>query len=187
VFLANLSPEELMAFDQTVQKEAARKFRGLVTVCLKAIKLGSAFRELLLAKATEFLDARLDHTDPATVFFQNRPEDAARALVREAYDEAQPRLTKKGSKPDELVTLAVPAGEAGERLRELARKQLPGIDVTAAPLPDDITFYREYPKLLLAEMPQLGDAARDAYMTMAAAEHPPHTRTDVPWTLPPPS
>ncbi|HUR52624.1 MAG TPA: tubulin-like doman-containing protein, partial [Gemmataceae bacterium] len=187
VFLAHLSPEELMSFDQGVQKEAARKFRGLVTVCLKAVKVGAAFRELLLAKANEFLNGKLEHADPAAVFFHDRSETAAQGLIREAFDEAQPHLKpKKGTRPDELVTLAVPPGEWGERLRELASEQLPGIDLTAAPLPDDIAFYREYPNLPLADMPQLGDHAQEAYQQMAAAEHPPHARIDVPWTLPQP-
>ena len=185
VFLANLQPDDLMSFDQAIQKEAARKFRGLVTVCLKAVKLGPAFRDLLLVKANEFLDTKLPHTDPASVFLLDRPDDVARNQIREAYDEAQPTLVLKGvPKRDELVTLAVPPGKAGEQFREIAREELPGIDLMVAPLPDDISFYREHPDVPLAEVPQLSDYAREAYAQMVAADHPPHARIDVSWTLP---
>ena len=68
-FLAGLAPEDLLAFDKALQKDITRKFRGLGNVCLKPAEKGAAFRELLLTKARAFLDGKLDHSDPATVFF----------------------------------------------------------------------------------------------------------------------
>ena len=73
-FLAGLAPEDLLAFDQALQKDITRKFRGLGNVCLKPAEKGAAFRDLLLAKARAFLDARLDHSDPAAVFFRSRTQ-----------------------------------------------------------------------------------------------------------------
>ena len=106
-------------------------------------------------------------------------------MIGEAYGEATPDLTtRSGSKPNEITILAVPPGSAGERFRELAATVLPDIALTAAPLPDDICFYREFPQLDLADLPQLGDYAREAYAQMAASDHPPHTRVDIPWQPP---
>ncbi len=98
-----------------------------------------------------------------------------------------PDLTtaKGGEKPHEINVLGVPPGEAGDRFRALAAEVLPGVDLTPAPLPEDICFYREYPHLDLAALPQLGEPAREAYRQMLGSdEHPPHTRTDVPWQPP---
>jgi len=185
-FLAGLAPEDLLAFEQTLQKEVSRKFKGLGGVCLKPLEKGGRFRDLLLARSREFLDGKLDNSDPATMFFRYRTADSsAEPLIGEAFGEATPDLTSRsGSRPDEITILAVPPGSAGDRLRELAATVLPDIELTAAPLPDDICFYREYPLLDLGDLPQLGDYAREAYSQMAAADHPPHTRIDIPWQPP---
>ena len=183
LFLAGLNPEEILAFDQGFQKDTTRKFRGLAAVCLKPAEKGSHFRDLLLTKARAFLDDRLDKTDPAAAFFRSRPDGpASHPLVGEAFQEAAPDLPPKpGTKPEEIVILAVPPGEAGDKFRALAAEAVPGIDLTPAPLPDDICFYREYPKLELADVPQLGEVGRDAYQQLLAGDHPPHSRTDIPW------
>ena len=185
-FLAGLAPEDLLTFEQTLQKEVSKKFKGLGSVCLKPMEKGPHFCELLLTRSREFLDGKLDHSDPATVFFRYRTADgSAEPLIGEAFDEAAPELTtRNGAKPAEINVLAVPPGPAGDRFRELAGKVLEMVDLTAAPLPDDICFYREYPQLDMADLPQLGEYAREAYVQMANADHPPHTRVDVPWQPP---
>ena len=48
-FLAGLNPEDILAFDQEVQKDTTRKFRGLAAVCVKPAEKGPAFRDRLLA------------------------------------------------------------------------------------------------------------------------------------------
>ena len=185
-FLAGLAPEDLLAFEQALQKEVSRKFKGLGGVCLKPVEKGGRFRELLLTRSREFLDGKLDNSDPATVFFRYRTADgSAEPLIGEAFSEATPDLTtRSGSKPNEITILAVPPGTAGDRFRELAAIVLPDIEMVAAPLPDDICFYREYPQLDLGDLPQLGDYAREAYVQMATADHPPHARIDIPWQPP---
>ncbi len=183
-FLAGLEPEALLAFEQALQKEIARKFRGLGNVCLKPNEKGPLFRELLINRSREFLDGKLDHSNPAAVFFRFRPEESnAEPLIAEAFDEAAPELTVRsnGEKPYEIALLAVPPGPEGDKLRQLAAQVLPAAELIPAPLPDDICFYREYPQLNLADVPQLGDLALEAYQQMAASEHPPHTRMDVAW------
>ena len=160
-FLAGLAPEDLLAFEQALQKEVSRKFKGLGGVCLKPVEKGGRFRDLLLTRSREFLDGKLDHSDPATMFFRYRTADnSAEPLIAEAFDEATPELTtRNGSQPDENIILAVPPGPSGDRFRELAGTVLPDAQLIVAPLPDDICFYREFPRLDLADLPQLGEYA----------------------------
>jgi hypothetical protein len=183
-FLAGLAAQDLIAFDQSLQKSIMRKFRGIGAVCLKPLEHGPAFRELLLRKSREFLDNKLDHSNPATVFFRSRTQaGTAEALLAEAIDEAAPDLIPLGVRPYELIVLGVPQDEDGNRLLALTRKTLPNVELTAAALPDDICFYREYPQVMLTDLPQLAGHARDAFLLMGS-DHPPHTRTDIPWHPP---
>jgi serine/threonine protein kinase len=188
-FLAGLVPEDLLAFEKALQKEMSKKFKGLGGVCLKPVEKGPPFRELLLARSREFLDGKLDHSDPATVFFRYRPDEpVAQPLIAEAFDEAAPELVTRGStKPYEIPILGVPPGPAGERFRKLATSVLRHVELTSAPLPEDICFYREYPQVNLADLLQLGDAAREAFTQVGTAEHPLHSRIDIAWQQPEPS
>ena len=186
-FLADLAPQDLLDFEQRLQKEITRQFRGLGSVCLKPVEKGPHFRELLLTRCREFLDQRLDHSDPATAFFRFRTDDhSAEPLIGEAFEEAAPelRLPPGQEQPYEFNILAAPPGETGDRLRLLTARVLPNTDLTAAPVPDDICFYRECPQIDLLKVPQLGEVAREAYQQMLASDHPPHARVDVPWQLP---
>jgi len=183
LFLASLSPEDLLTFDQALQKETQKKFRGLATVCLKPNDKAPAFREQLLLRAREFLDSRLDRADPAGVFLRSHPDQSTGGtLIAEAFDESAPDITdRSGKAAQELCVLALPPGENGERLREMVIQTVGEIDYTLAPMPDDIVVYREIPALELSSLPQLGNVGRDAYKSMKTGDHPPHTRIDVTW------
>ena len=186
-FLAGLAPEDLLAFEQALQKEISRKFRGLGSVCLKPLEKGQRFREMLLERSREFLDTKFDHSDPAEVFFRYRTDDGtAEPLIREAFREATPALTPDAGSEScgEINLLGVPPGPAGDRFRELVADVLPGVDFTPAPLPDDIVFYREFPLVELTALPQFGEFAREAYQFLTVSDHPPHARVDVPWQPP---
>jgi serine/threonine protein kinase len=185
-FLSGLNPSDVLAFDHELQREVSRKFRGIAAVSLKPIEKGPPFRAMLLDRARTFLDGKLDSANPADVFFRNRtggPEDYP--LIGEAFNGAAPELSGyTGKKPDELTILAAPADENGVRLRELVATALPGIEFTGADLPDDIVFYREFPRLELTELPHFGEHGRAAVAALAESEHPIHARVDVAWELP---
>jgi hypothetical protein len=186
-FLAGLAPEDLLAFEQALQKEIKRKFRGLGSVCLKPLDKGPRFRELLLERSREFLDTKFDHSDPAEVFFRYRTDDASTGpLIGASFGLAAPALTstRDAEPPHEINLLAVPPGPAGDRFRELAEQLLPGANLVPAPLPDDICFYREFPQLELTDLPQFGEFAREAYQYLGMSDHPPHARVDIPWQPP---
>ena len=182
-FLAGLNPEEILAFDQQVQKETTRKFRGLAAVCLKPAEKGPPFRELLLAKARAFLDERLETADPAAVFFRHRPgTQTDHPLIGEAFEESGADVTGlSGREQDEMTILAAPPGPDGDRFRAVVAEALPTVNFTPAPLPDDIAFYREFPRLELSDLPHLGEHAKEAYHQLISGEHPPHSRTDIAW------
>jgi len=182
-FLAGLNPDDVLDFDTRFQKELARKFRGLAGICLKPAEKGPVFRDLLTTRAREFLDGRLDAADPATVFFRNRTGGQAdHPLIGEAFDGASPDLPGSGGvRPEEVTVLAAPPGADGDRFRKVVAEALPGVEFTAAPLPDDIAFYREYPRLELAALPQLGPVGREALAALQSNDHPPHARGDVAW------
>ena len=180
-FLASLHPEEILAFDQAFQKDAAKKFRGIAAVCLKPDKT-DAFLELLTARSRAFLDERMERTDPATMILRWRGDGPeAVKLLAEAYAGAAPGLAV-GPEASETVLLAAPPGPAGDRLRELAHEACPGVAFVPAPLADDVLVCREPARVELTALPQMAALAREAYDAQLAADHRPHTRTDVPWT-----
>lgn len=184
-FLASFPAERLHAWEESLQSELKRKFRGLGNVCLKPAEKGPGFREWLLRRSREFLDSQLDHSDPATVFFRSRTEEgSAVKILAEAFDEAAPTLTVPGSRPQELIVLQAPPGEEGQRLIDLTRETFPHHEIITAPLADDILFYREFPQVPFTDLPQLGPHARDAYQHLNG-DHPPHSRMDVAWQPPP--
>ena len=183
LFLANLTPEDLLAFDQAFQKETQKLFHGLATVCLKPNDKALAFREQLLLRAREFLDSRLDRADPAEVFLHyHQAKGGGTALVVDAYDDAMPDLASRGDKStQELFVLAIPPGPSGDQLKSVVADSIGDVEFTPAPMPDDIVFYREYPGLELTALPQVGDLGRDAYQALRASDHPPHSRMDITW------
>ena len=102
-------------------------------------------------------------------------------MISEAFDGAAPDLAGySGKLPEEVTILAVPPGEAGDRFRDVVAEALPGEDFTQAPLPDDIVFYRECPRVEMAELAQLGEFGRAA-ADARAAERSPHSRIDIAW------
>lgn len=184
-FLNALSPEEILEFEQTLQHQTARKFRGIVNVCVKP-ELTDDFLTMMTKKAGEFIDPRIERADAAAVFFrykENQPNTAQE--LEEAFDEAAPDLTTiSGAAPAEATILAAPPGENGERLRQFVSGQLEGVEFIPAPLDSDLILYREYPLLEIVTLPQLAEHAREAYAARLGTEHPPHARTDVRWEAP---
>ena len=78
-----------LLLNKLCKRRLSKKFKGLGSVCLKPMEKGPHFRELLLMRSREFLDGKLDHSDPATVFFRYRTADgSAEPLIGEAFDEA---------------------------------------------------------------------------------------------------
>jgi serine/threonine protein kinase len=184
-FLGLLPPEDTSAFDQKVQQEIEKKFKALVAVCNKP-EHANQLKSLLVGRANEFLDTKLEMVDPAVVFFRYRDDGpSGTKMVMQAYEGASPDLTGLSGKSQlEATILACPAGPEGARFRRLVEATVPGVQLIPASLPDDITFFREYPLLPLTDLPQLGPHARSAYDAAAQTDQSPHSRGDVAWVAP---
>ena len=80
--------------------------------------------------------------------------------------------------------LVVPPGPAGRRFRDVGRRVLAGVPLLGVVGGDDVLFYREAARVPLADLGQLGPAAREAYGQLKRREHfTPHSRADVPFTV----
>ncbi len=183
-FIAALPPDDLLAFDQQVQADLTRKFRGLVGVCLKADR-ADRFVPLFGDAARAFLDARLEKANPAEALTRYRgsgPE--CLSVLEDAYLGASPSVVPVSKVRVEATLLAAPDGPDGDHLRALVEHANPGVEFIPAALPDDVLVYREYPRLPIADLPQLGPAGESAYAAVAATDFPPHARHDVEWTAP---
>jgi hypothetical protein len=184
-FLGSLPQEDLTAFDHRVQHEIEKKFKALVAVCNKP-EHANQLRTLLVGRAQEYLDSKLETVDPAVVFFRYRDDGpSGTKMVLQAYEGASPDLTGLSGKSQlEATILACPVGPEGARFRRLVETSIPGVQLIPAPLPDDITFFREYPLLPLTDLPQLGPHARGAYDAAAQTDQSPHSRGDIAWVAP---
>ena len=186
-FISALPPEDILEFDQNIQAhiENEKNFRKLVTICLKQEK-GAGFPPVLVEMAHEFLDARLENANPADALARYRGEGhECLATLTDAFDASTPGAKLiTDQKPLEAAILAAPEGAAGDKLRELMSEANPDTQFIPAALNDDIVLFREWPRVPLANLQQLGDTALAAYQAQLGTEHPPHSRTDVGWVAP---
>src|SRR5262249_17913929 len=142
----------------------------------------------LRQEARAFLESRLDAADVAESYLLQHPEleqadgsltDALQQDLLAAYQKAAPGLHVRGT-PGEAVLLALPVSGAGEEFRGLAEEVLPVRSVGEAAATDEIVFYREYQNISLANVNQISETARQAYLRMLAQENlTPHSRMDV--------
>jgi serine/threonine protein kinase len=180
-FIAELPADEVQAFDTSLQADLDRKFRGLVNVCLKADRL-PRFRDLLAAATRGFVDARLGQADPAEALARYRGTGSdCLNVLEEAYTAAAPPLTPVSRPAVEATILAAPDGPAGDQLRRLVGEANPDVEFIPASLPDDLVVYREYPRVAIGDLPQLGDLPRAAFDAAAGTDKPAYSRTDVDW------
>ncbi len=181
-FLGGLAPEAQQELEERAQLAIRDRFHSLVNICLTPANVLTDVEMALRETAREFVSAHLPRTDVAELFLQHNPdEERAAGEVAGFYDQAAPELVPdRGSRTSEMCVLGAPAGPSGEKFRELARKALPEVELNPAAGCDDITIYREWANLPLAELEQLGPLGLDAYRQVSAAEDfTPHSRIDV--------
>ncbi len=184
LFIADLPADEVKAFDTGLQADLDRKFHGLVNVCLKADRL-PRFRDLLTTATRAFVDARLGKADPAEALARYRGSgNDCLTVLEEAHTAAAPGITPMVKPQVEATILAAPDGPAGDQLRRLMGDANPDVEFIPATLSDDLVVYREYPRVAVGDLAQLGDQPRAAYDATAGTDKPPHSRVDVPWAAP---
>ncbi|HYT91306.1 MAG TPA: tubulin-like doman-containing protein, partial [Gemmataceae bacterium] len=183
-----VTAEHLLEFDRRVQALLRNQFRALVHVCTTSANVLRTLAPALRQEARAFLESRLEVADVAESYLLQQQEreqpdgsatDALRQDLLAAYQKAAPELHVRGT-PAEAVLLAVPVSSAGQEFRGLAREALALPAVGEAAATDEIVFYREYQNISLANVDQISEAARQAYLKMLAQENlTPHSRTDV--------
>src|SRR4029077_1280880 len=102
-----------------------------------------------------------------------------------AFESALPVLPGRRYSGAEIRLLVVPHDEAGAKLGELAHAESSDAMILPAPGANDVFFYRERPKIALADLPQLGLMAEEVCKQLTASgQFTPHTRTDITEWLP---
>jgi len=184
-FIAAMPPDEILEFDRGFQAQVETKYQKLVNICLSPTR-SSEFAPMLSQAARVYLDLRLEKADPAEALARYRGTGReCEEMLSNMFDEAMPSLFGPGAKPPfEATLLAAPEGPAGDRLRRLASDANPGVEFIPAVSGDDIVMLREFPRMPLADLPQLDGECRAAYQAMRSSERFPHTRIDVAWIAP---
>lgn len=182
----SLPPETLLEMDRKVQPAIRRQFRSLWQLCLGP---GEAFKDLwtvLEQQASGVAEGLLGPESAAVLYRKEQPtQTAVRADLATAFEEAAPPLGGRRPLAPEIRLLIVPADPAGEELARLAKNAIGDVEALTAPGADDVFFYREQSRLPLADLPQLGLLAEEAYRHLASTgAFTPHTRMDVPRWLP---
>jgi hypothetical protein len=181
-FEGRLGADALNELDVRMEAMLKKQFTALVNVCLTSAHVLKTVEAAMLQTAEEFVSMQVGELNVAEMFLEHHPNATQRAEEwKHIYDEACPELSGDPcGQGVELCVLAAPSGSAGDRLRELAGLALPDVDWHTAPGDEDILLYRERTNLPLADLPQMGPLAQDAYRQMSAAEHfTPHCRCDV--------
>jgi hypothetical protein len=170
--LAALTPADLRDLDRRTQPVVQERFDGLARACLTEPDLPTTLGPMLVSLARDFLAARLNAIDPAALFLTRRISPTS------AWTAAAPALGAGAT--DEFTAVVAPPGRAAETLGTWAHQAQPGATLVTAPGAADVVFYREVPRLSLAQLPQLGPEARAAYQQYRKTEGgSPHTRVDV--------
>lgn len=182
LLLDSLTPADVRDLDARIQETIERQFTSLVHICLASQNLLKPLEQTMQQQAEAFAGARLVGTNVVEMFLAQHPgEDAALNDISAGFDEALPELAgARAGQETEIRVLALPPGPAAEQFRGLVQRALPDVPLTYTDSADDIVFYRELPRLNLADLKILGPAGREAYRQMSNTEaFPPHARMDI--------
>jgi hypothetical protein len=178
----HLTDDDLRVLDQQLQGHIEQEFHGLFHVCMTSVNMLGGLQVMVEEQTRSFLASRLGDGDLVEMFLAKfgDADKSARAL-RVAYDDAAPAIVKPShAERGEVCLLALPPGESGEPFHHVARKALTGRDVTLAASVDEILVHREFTRLPLTDLPQLGPLAENAYtQALYSNQSPPHSRSDV--------
>jgi serine/threonine protein kinase len=178
-----IAADELIDFDREVQKLIKKNYRALLEVCMGS---SSAVRNLapqLIDEGTRFLESRLEIMTTAQILlakYDAEPDDSGLDReLRDAFTIAAP--TSGRAHPDkEISILSVFADEAGRTIAERVKQLLPEIRTVFSDRPEELVFFREFEKISLRDLEQLGPIAREAYHQRCGSDPTLlHTREDV--------
>jgi eukaryotic-like serine/threonine-protein kinase len=183
-FVASLTAEEVLQFEERLQLRIRGQFNSLEDICVHWGEQSNRFTELFAEEARAFLDPRLESASPTEVFFLHRPDgQAAQREILRAFDESVPEQAGgRQNTRSEVFVLAVPFDAHGERFRQLTREVLPEENLIAAQGINEIVFYREKRHVPLTQVPQAGRVAEEAVEQIEESKQTsPHSRSDISW------
>jgi hypothetical protein len=180
--LAVLGDEEFEQINTQVRGLISRALQDQLHVCTAPESFFKELEEAVHRQVTAFAEAPLGRAHAAEMYVAQRGEDdTAVQELAGAFHEATPELAGARVAPeDELNILAVPPGPEGEHFRKLVQQALPDQPLVPASSKDDIVFYRELLRLSLTALPQMREAAQQAYAQFLTSDaFTPHSRTDI--------
>jgi hypothetical protein len=185
--LGSLQPGEEETLQEKVQALIGDALRSHVHLCTAAPAHFKGLKDAIDREVAAVAETSLGRAHAAELYVEQHAQDGeVSADLAQAFDQAQPELAPPPrGRREELCVLAVPPGPEGEQFRAMVSRALPDTPLVPAPTTDDIVFYREQPHLTLADLPQLGPAAREVYQQVLASDQPsPHSRFDIVEWLP---
>jgi serine/threonine protein kinase len=163
----DLRQDDVLAFDEQVQKLVRKQFRALVQVCMASSHVIRTLGPALLDEAERFLDPRLEGANVAELLLARYPDNAEGQSqlghdLLNAYDRAAPELAS-GDAEQEVCIITVPPGEAGDRFRTLVGSLFPKAMLVSSDTTDEILIYRGCHHLELTDLEQFGPTGQAAY------------------------
>ena len=133
-------------------------------------------------QAKAFLSDRFANEGVDQMFFSRFTSTTTAAeAIAHLYEQATPPLKLMASERIETIVLGGPGGDTGKQLLHLGEYALPAPPSAYVTLADEVVVYREYSRIPLTALPQLGTVGEEAYNDALDAQGgTPHSRIDVP-------
>lgn len=180
-FEASLTAEDALHFDQVAQAMICQQFRAFLHLCLSSSSMIKSVAPVLHQEAETFLGGRLQEIDVAEMLLCQHDGDDEKLMqeLHEMYKSATPHFGR-ATCHSHIALVVLPRTAAGEQLADMFRAAIPKIRISFSNRVDEISVYREFCDLALADLEPLFTAAQDAYREGSA--HDPsclHSRTDI--------
>ncbi|HVK11101.1 MAG TPA: tubulin-like doman-containing protein [Gemmataceae bacterium] len=173
----SITAEDLRTFDKKLQVQIEQEFTTLFNVVQSSVQMLSTLQTTIHDQAKNFLAPRLGAVNLDQMLRTRYPDRAAaHQAMRWLFDQAEPPIRRFG--PDRRETVVV-AGPDTDSFRKLAGQALPAQPAEFVPSADEVLVYREYSRVPLTTLPQLGPLGEDAYNTALDGQGGPHSRMDV--------
>ncbi len=178
-FVRDLTVEQRIQLDQTLQERVLTPLGGLHRVCVGSGDLLRNLAAPLLEAAADCLGAYLPITDVAEVELSMSDRGDLTGRLSDHHRHAEPMVVG-GDPKNQQSFLLVPASDAGKGLGEQAKQAIPGLHLVRVPGQADLMFCREQGFLSVDDLQQLLRHCRNAYRELAAVpQSSPHARFDI--------
>lgn len=177
----SISRDDVRNFDKGLQARIEQEFNALFSVCISAPNLVSTLQVTIEEEARNFLRPRLGPSQLSPMYFTRFPDaNSAAQAVYWLYDQADPGVQVRNFDMGEVTVTAIPDGTEGEPLLRLAEDIMPTPPSAIAPSADEFVIYREYTRVPLAALSQMGPFAEDVYhQALDNPQNNPHSRMDI--------